>query len=103
MALAALLLRDPASASAFATEELGKLGAVTDDAAELRDTLACYLDLGHDATRTARRLGMHRNTVTAKVTRAESRLGRSTGVRTRELQAALLIAEILAEPGDQGA
>jgi PucR C-terminal helix-turn-helix domain/GGDEF-like domain len=96
VALAAVLLRDRDAARAFATEELGELMRETRAAAELRDTLSAFFANGHDQSRTADVLGVHRNTIAKRLRRAEAALERTVTSRPRELEAALLIAEVLA-------
>jgi DNA-binding PucR family transcriptional regulator len=100
-ALAALLLRDPDAARAFAAEELGDLARDTGTAAQLRHTLSTYFTSGHDQRRTAHLLGVHRNTVAKRLRRAEAVLDRPLHRRSRELEAALAISEVLSdrEPG----
>ncbi len=100
-ALAALLLRDRDAAQAFAADELGDLARDTRTAGELRHTLVTYFTSGHDQRRTAHLLGVHRNTVAKRLRRAEAVLGRPLHRRSRELEAALAIAEVLdrAQPG----
>jgi DNA-binding PucR family transcriptional regulator len=96
VALAAVLLRDRDAARTFAADELGGLTARTRAAAELRETLSAYFANGHDQSRTADALGVHRNTVAKRLRRAEATLGRPITSRPRELEAALTIAEVLA-------
>lgn len=84
-----LLLHDHAAALAFAREELGDLAAV--EHTELRTTLRAFLDSGRDSTATAARLGIHRNTVMRRLSRATELLGSSTEERTAELLVALVI------------
>jgi DNA-binding PucR family transcriptional regulator len=62
---------------------------------ELRQTLSAYFMSGHDQSRTAHALGVHRNTIAKRLRRAEATLGRPLDRRPRELEAALTIAEIL--------
>jgi DNA-binding PucR family transcriptional regulator len=95
VALAAVLLRDRDAARHFAAEELGELAAQTRAVAELRETLSAFFASGHDQSRTADALGVHRNTVAKRLRRAEATLGRPLTSRPRELEAALLIAEVL--------
>jgi hypothetical protein len=95
VALAGLLLRDRDAARAFAVEELGSLGAATRAGGELRATLSAFLAAGHDHTRTAAALGVHRNTVAKRLRRAEALLGRPLEARPRELDAALVIVAAL--------
>jgi len=93
VALAAVLLRDRDAATAFALDELGDLAARTRAAAELRETLSAFYATGHDQSRTAAALGVHRNTVAKRLRRAEAAVGRPITSRPRELEAALVIAE----------
>ena len=95
VALAAVLLRDRDAARHFAAEELGELAAQTRAADELRETLSAFFAGGHDQMRTADALGVHRNTIAKRLRRAEATLGRPITSRPRELEAALLIAEVL--------
>jgi DNA-binding PucR family transcriptional regulator len=99
VALAAVLLRDRDTARAFAAEELGGLAARTRAATELRDTLSAFVANGHDQSRTADALGVHRNTIAKRLRRAEAILKRPITSRLRELEAALLIAQVLT-PGE---
>jgi DNA-binding PucR family transcriptional regulator len=92
-----VLLRDRDAARAFAAEELSELAAETRAAAELRETLSAFFATGHDQSRTAEILGVHRNTVAKRLRRAEANLGRPITSRPRELEAALLIADVLAQ------
>jgi DNA-binding PucR family transcriptional regulator len=95
VALAAVLLRDLDAARAFAAEELGELGAETRAAAELRATLATLFANRYDQSSTAEVLGLHRNTIAKRLRRTEAILKRPIDARPRELEAALLIAEVL--------
>jgi DNA-binding PucR family transcriptional regulator len=94
VALAGVLLRDRDAARAFAADELGGLAARTRAAAELRETLSTYFANGHDQSRTADVLGVHRNTVAKRLRRAEATLGHPITSRPRELEAALTITEV---------
>jgi DNA-binding PucR family transcriptional regulator len=96
-ALAAVLLRDREAARAFAADELGELAADTRAARELRETLATLFASQYDQSRTADVLGVHRNTIAKRLRRAEAILGSPITSRPRELEAALLIAETLAD------
>jgi DNA-binding PucR family transcriptional regulator len=93
VALLDLLLRDRAAAAAFAREQLGELARPDPRASELRSTLATYLSAGRDASATASALGVHRNTVARRLTRAEQLIGRPLDRRTDELIVALTIAQ----------
>lgn len=94
VALAALLLRDEDAARAFATEELGPLVRDGRTAASLRETLAAFFASGQDRSRTALCLGIHRNTVANRLTRAEQLLGHPIEERALEVEAALVIAGV---------
>jgi hypothetical protein len=83
-----LLVRDHAAALVFARDELGELAA--EEHGQLRRTLWAYLDSGRDATATAARLGVHRNTVMRRLGRAEV-LGADATDGSAELMAALLV------------
>jgi DNA-binding PucR family transcriptional regulator len=88
--LTSLLSADPAQAVQFATSELGsELGADTDAMLRLRATILVYLDERRSPVRTARRLGIHQNTVHYRVKRAEELLGRPLEDRRLELEIAL--------------
>jgi DNA-binding PucR family transcriptional regulator len=96
-ALTAVLLRDREAARAFAADELGELAADTRAARELRDTLETLFANQYDQSHTAETLGVHRNTIAKRLRRAEAILGRPITSRPRELGAALLIADTLAD------
>jgi DNA-binding PucR family transcriptional regulator len=91
VALASLLMRDPEAARAFAGEQLGPLAAPTRHATTLRQTLDAYLNAGHDQSRAASVLGVHRNTIATHVRDAEAQLGYAVTDRAAELHAALLV------------
>ena len=95
-ALLALLTADPAAAVAFVESELGGLAADDDAMARLRATLRVYLAENTSPARTARRLGIHHNTVVYRVNKAEELLGRPIKARRLELESALQIADSLA-------
>jgi DNA-binding PucR family transcriptional regulator len=92
-------VRDRDAARMFAAEELGPVAAPTPAAAELRRTLTAFFAAGHDQSRAARDLGVHRNTVAKRLRRAEGLIGHTLEARVRELDTALAIAEVLAEEG----
>lgn len=95
VALAALLLRDEDAARAFADEELGPLARDDRVASSLRDSLTAFYASGQDRSRTALRLGVHRNTVANRLSRAEQLLGHPIEQRAREVEAALVIVQRL--------
>lgn len=90
VALTALMSADPAQAADFVEAELcEELRSDSDAMLRLRATLAVYLDERLSPLRTARRLGIHQNTVIYRVKRAEELLGRPLDERRLELEVAL--------------
>ncbi|WP_320673007.1 PucR family transcriptional regulator [Patulibacter defluvii] len=104
VALLTLLLADEPAARAFARDELGPLAGDDPASARLRAALTALHAAGHDRSRAARALGVHRNTVARRLRRAEERLGRPLEARPRELEAALAIVAALdaRRPGEPG-
>jgi hypothetical protein len=92
LALEALLTEDPDAARRFATRELGPLAAPDDATARLASTVAIFLEEGSSFVRTGRRLGIHANTVSYRLQRAETLLGRPVTERQLELRVALRLA-----------
>jgi DNA-binding PucR family transcriptional regulator len=91
--LASLLLRDTTAARRFAAEELGELAEP--QAVRERATLAAFYACAHDQSRTARALGVHRNTIARRLARAEEALGSDLAERVPERAAALTIVRTL--------
>lgn len=58
-------------------------------------TLRTYLDERSSRSRTAKRLGIHENTVTYRINQAEETLGRGVDQRTLELRVALVLARLV--------
>ncbi len=98
LALEALMIGDVEAARRFAARELGPLAAGDDATVRLASTLAVFLDEGASFVRAARRLGVHTNTVTYRVHRAEELLGHPVSERQLELRVALRLARLA--PGD---
>lgn len=94
--LLTLLLADRERALRFARVELGGLAGEGPATAELRRTLAVYLDEQGSPHAAGVRLIVSRNTVSYRVRRAEELLGRPIRERPMQLRAALAI---LAECG----
>jgi DNA-binding PucR family transcriptional regulator len=93
--LVTLLAGDLPRARAFVAWQLGPL-ASTDEAAErLRDTVLAFAASGGSATRVAKELYVHQNTVAYRVKRAEELLGRKVSERPVELTCALTLADVL--------
>jgi DNA-binding PucR family transcriptional regulator len=59
----------------------------------MRATLGVFFEEGMSWQRTARRLGVHQNTVMYRVRRAEEILGRPLADRRLELESALRLAD----------
>ena len=97
--LVSLLAGDLERARRFMHAELGALVADDDGTLRLRATLRAYLDEGFSLAATARRLGIHENTVKYRVRRCEEALGRPVAERPLKLAAALLLAERLGSEG----
>ncbi len=95
VALEALMVDDAEAAQRFAARELGPLAARDDATMRLASTLAVFLDEGASFVRAARRLGVHTNTVTYRVRRAEELLGHPVGERQLELRMALRLARLI--------
>ena len=88
-ALDVLLTQDADEARRFVARELGPLADGSDMSRRLVVTLHAFYDEGSSFVRAARRLGVHENTVTYRVQRAEELLGHPVGERRLELQVAL--------------
>ena len=103
--LVALLASDFPRARAFVATRLGPLAAPDEPAERLRETVLAFLVAGGSATRVAKRLFVHQNTVSYRVKRAEELLGRRVTDDPIELTCALTLAavlgaSVLAEDGD---
>jgi hypothetical protein len=95
LALEALMVNDPAAARRFAGRELGPLAASDDSTVRLASTLGVFLEEGASFVRAARRLGVHTNTVTYRVHRAEELLGHKVTERQLELRVALRLSRLV--------
>jgi DNA-binding PucR family transcriptional regulator len=95
VALAALATANLAQARTFVAARLGALGGDDDVALRLAATLRVYLDENASPTRTAKRLGIHENTVANRVRQAEKLLGHSIGEQRLELHVALALAPLV--------
>ena len=82
----ALVMQDEARAEAFVSEVLGDLAAAP---APLRETLRTYLRHQSNATRAAAALYAHRNTVVARLAKAEALLPRPLAEAAFEVGVAL--------------
>jgi DNA-binding PucR family transcriptional regulator len=110
--LVSLLVGDLTRARAFVGGQLGALASAAEPAQRLRDTLLAFLAFGGSATRAAKDLYVHQNTVAYRVKRAEELLGRKVSDGPIELTCALKLAAVLGpavltdeesgvDPGDQ--
>lgn len=95
VALEALAASDESEARAFVARELGELDEDTRRAGRLRDTLKAYFATGQNATAAASALGVHEQTVGARLRAVEDRTGRAVAVRRAELETALRLREYL--------
>ena len=91
----ALMTHDLDEARRFVAEELGALAAGDDATRRLSSTLSVFLEEGSSFVRAGRRLGVHENTVTYRVRRAEDVLGHRVTERQLELRAALRLARLV--------
>lgn len=94
VAVADLLTRDPEAARRVASATLGPLAAGDDAARRLLATLRVFLQEGQSYARTARRLGLHENTVAYRVRRAVELSGQGS-VDAHALRAAVELAPLL--------
>lgn len=97
LALTALATSDLDQARRFIAEELGPLGNTDDVTVRIASTLRVYFQELGNATRTARRLGVHKNTVIYRIQQAEELLGRKIEERSLELQMALTLTRMVAD------
>jgi DNA-binding PucR family transcriptional regulator len=95
VALAALVTENVDHARAFVARELGALAGTDDTTARLAATLRVFLEEGKSPVRTARRLGIHQNTVVYRVKQAAELLGRDPDVRSVETQVALALTRVV--------
>lgn len=86
-----LMCADRVAALAFVSKTLGDLSSLDPWTAELRSTLACYLESGRSLNRSAALLHVAKNTVTYRVRRAEELCGRSVDSHHFVLLAALRV------------
>jgi DNA-binding PucR family transcriptional regulator len=93
--LVSLLANDLTRARAFVTAQLGPLASTAEPAERLRDTVLAFLASGGSATKVAKELYVHQNTVAYRVKRAEEMLGHKVGESPIELTCALKLAAAL--------
>jgi DNA-binding PucR family transcriptional regulator len=93
--LESLVLGDRIPIERFIQEELGKLAERTAMAARLRDTVETFLDSRQSPSRTATRMGLHKNTVIYRLDRAAQLRGRPLSDHRLELETALRLSRIV--------
>jgi DNA-binding PucR family transcriptional regulator len=93
--LVSLLAGDVPRARAFVADRLGPLASTTEPAQRLRDTVLAFLSAGGSATRVAKELYVHQNTVVYRVKKAQELLGRKVTENPVELTCALTLAAAL--------
>jgi hypothetical protein len=93
--LVSLLADDLVRARAFVARQLGPLASTAEPAQRLRDTVLAFMASGGSATRVAKELYVHQNTVAYRVKRAEEMLGHKVTERPIELTCALTLAGVL--------
>lgn len=93
--LVSLLTGDLPRARAFVSRQLGPLASTAEPAGRLRETVLAFLASGGSATRVAKELYVHQNTVAYRVKRAEELLGHKVTERPTELICALTLAGVL--------
>lgn len=94
VALDVLLTHDVDEARRFARRRLGALAGDGEQSRRVARTLAAFLEEGSSFARTARRLGVHENTVAYRIRRAEELLGHRVAERQLELQVALRLSRL---------
>ena len=93
--LAAVGTADVDLARLFVARTLGDLAAGDDNTRRLASTLRVYLEENSSRPRTAKRLGIHANTVSYRVRQAEAMLGQPVASNPAKLMLALALAPAL--------
>jgi hypothetical protein len=93
--LVSLLAGDLPRARIFVADQLGPLASPAESAERLRETVLAFLASSGSATRVARDLFVHQNTVAYRVKKAEDMLGRRVSESPIELSCALMLAAAL--------
>lgn len=95
VALSAMATVDMEQAKAFVERELRGLSGSDDQSGRLRATLRIFLEEGTSHGRTAKRLGIHENTVRYRIKQTEEMLGRTVEERRLNLGIALVMVDVL--------
>jgi DNA-binding PucR family transcriptional regulator len=98
VALMALATIDVDKSRVFVLNELGPLAAGDAPSAQLRTTLIALLEEQLSPRRTARRLGVHENTVVNRTRSIQERLPHRLEHRTAELHVALRLLPLVFDP-----
>jgi DNA-binding PucR family transcriptional regulator len=93
--VAALMSRDPEALRRFLTRTLGPLADAGESSERLRKTLSAYLAAGQQVAAAARRLGVHRNTVSYRLRALEDALGPVVDGDRVDLELALALCDRL--------
>ena len=100
VALSAIATSDRDQARTFVLRQLQGLAGDDELTARLTATLRTYLDENSSRSRTAKRLGIHENTVSYRIKQAEEILGHSVDQRTLELRVALALSNLVRDRSD---
>ncbi len=95
VALEAMATVDLEQSRALVQRQLGRLHSDQDTAQRIAATLRVYLDEHGSRGQTAKRLGVHENTVSYRIRQAEEILGRSVERDTLSLRVALALAPLI--------
>ena len=93
--LVSLLAADLPRARTFVAAQLGQLAAPAEPIQRLRETVYAFLSSGGSATRVAKELYVHQNTVAYRIKRAEEMLGRKVTDNPLELTCALKLVAVM--------
>lgn len=97
-ALAIVLSQDEERARWFVEHELRELAGDSPEMADMRATLRTFFDTRMRIAPAAGRLFLHRNTLINRLERIQGLLGHGVAERSAETQAALVLAELFAQP-----
>ena len=95
--LAALCARDVEACRRFVRSNLGPLAVADDQSRRLLATLQAFFREGSNYRATARRLGVHHNTVVYRVAQAEELLGHPLAEGRIQLELALELATTMGD------
>jgi DNA-binding PucR family transcriptional regulator len=93
-----VMTEDPELLGEFVKRKLGALANADPSAERLRETVLAWLREGGNASRTAHRLGAHKNTVRYRVQRAEEIIGRPLAEDRLGLELALTMVQQIGPP-----